>query len=160
MENFALGEIDIFMRLAVALVCGIAVGTERLYAHKTAGMRTYSLVSMGAALFIIISETIIGKYGQFFDGDYLRVASQVVAGIGFLGAGLILVKGDHVVGVTTASSIWVAAAIGVASGFGLFYFAFLGTILTLFIFIALWFLEEIVRRSKRYKKKEKIDNQE
>jgi putative Mg2+ transporter-C (MgtC) family protein len=107
--------------LGLALVLSASIGLEREIRQKHAGLRTHTLVGVGAALFMLIS-----KYG-FTDVleprlvvlDPSRVAAQIVTGVGFLGAGLIFVRGDSVRGLTTAASIWVTAAIGSASGAGL-----------------------------------------
>jgi putative Mg2+ transporter-C (MgtC) family protein len=115
--------------LGLALALSAAVGLEREIRQKNAGLRTHTLVGVGAALFMLIS-----KYG-FTDVleprlvvlDPSRVAAQIVTGVGFLGAGLIFVRRDSVRGLTTAASIWVTAAIGAASGAGLPVLAVLTT---------------------------------
>ena len=138
-------NMDIITKLFLAMLFGMIIGAERLYAHKTAGMRTYALVSMGAALFIIISETIAKNYIGLINFDPLRMASQIIVGVGFLGAGMIVFKDSRITGLTTATGLWVSAGIGVASGFGLYGLALTATILTLFIFIVLWFVEQKIR---------------
>ena len=138
-------NMDIITKLFLAMLFGMIIGAERLYAHKTAGMRTYALVSMGAALFIIISETIAKNYIGLINFDPLRTASQIIVGVGFLGAGMIVFKDSRITGLTTATGLWVSAGIGVASGFGLYGLALTATILTLFIFIVLWFVEQKIR---------------
>lgn len=151
MENILDGAtLEIILRLFVAVVLGIIIGTERVWAHKTAGMRTYALVALGAALFIIISEAIVSKYLFIGGFDPTRIASQIIVGIGFLGAGSIMLQGSRLKGLTTASGLWVAAGIGMASGFGLFNIAIIATVLTLFIFIVLWFIEKKIKKSKYY----------
>jgi putative Mg2+ transporter-C (MgtC) family protein len=113
--------------LALALVLSASIGLEREIRQKNAGLRTHTLVGVGAALFMLIS-----KYG-FTDVlqpglivlDPSRMAAQIVTGVGFLGAGLIFVRRDSVRGLTTAASIWVTAAIGAASGAGLAILALL-----------------------------------
>lgn len=115
--------------LCLALVLSAAIGLEREIRQKNAGLRTHTLVGVGAALFMLIS-----KYG-FTDVldprlvvlDPSRVAAQIVTGVGFLGAGLIFVRRDSVRGLTTAASIWVTAAIGSAAGAGLPMLAILAT---------------------------------
>jgi putative Mg2+ transporter-C (MgtC) family protein len=115
--------------LGLALILSAAIGLEREVRQKNAGLRTHTLVGVGAALFMLIS-----KYG-FTDVlrpglvvvDPSRVAAQIVTGVGFLGAGLIFVRRDSVRGLTTAASIWVTAAIGSASGAGLPVLAALAT---------------------------------
>lgn len=141
-ENF-----DVFLKLIVAMLLGMAIGIERSMAHKTAGMRTFGLVSLGSALFVIISEFVSQKYLGLSSVDPLRMASQVIVGIGFLGAGLIIFKGPEVVGLTTAAGLWVASGIGIAVGFGLYSVAAFVTILTLFAFVILWFIEDRIRKS-------------
>ncbi len=134
MESFFASYYEIFVRLSIAMICGMVIGAERLFAHKTAGMRTYALVSMGSALLVVISQIageMFVKDGSF---DPIRMASQIVVGVGFLGAGLIVLRDKEVTGLTTASGLWVCAAIGMAAGFGLYGLAMIATFLTLFIF--------------------------
>lgn len=133
---------EIFLRLAVAMLLGLALGAERIYAHKSAGMRTYAMVSMGAALFVIISQVVASVYSDFSSFDPLRMASQIVVGVGFLGTGLIIFKNEKLSGITTASGLWVCAGIGMASGFGLHGLAIMATLLSLFIFMVIWVVEE------------------
>lgn len=136
--------IDILTRLLIAMILGLILGTERVFAGKTAGMRTYALVSMGSALFVITSVLMATVYLPLTSFDPLRVAAHVITGVGFLGAGLIIYK-ERVQGLTTAAGLWVAAGIGVASGFGLYALSVITTILTLFIFTVLWFLENKIK---------------
>jgi putative Mg2+ transporter-C (MgtC) family protein len=118
MEATSVNELDIVWRLALALALSSAIGLERELRQKAAGLRTYTLVGLGSALFMLIS-----KYG-FFDVleentivlDPSRVAAQIVSGIGFIGAGLIFVRRDSVRGLTTAAGIWLTAAVGAAAG--------------------------------------------
>ena len=115
------------IRLIVAMILGGIVGLEREYHAKDAGFRTHFLVAIGSALF-----TLISMYG-FADGvkDTSRVAAQVVSGIGFLGAGIIVFQRNVIRGLTTAAGLWVTAAIGMACGVGQFYMAVLVTLLIL-----------------------------
>lgn len=142
MDLFLATHYEFFVRLCVAMICGMIIGTERLIAHKTAGMRTYALVSMGSALFVVISILAGQEFSKTGGFDPLRVASQIVLGVGFLGAGMFSMKDKHVTGLTTATGLWVCAGIGMAAGFGLFGIAFLTTLMTLFVFIVLWFVEQ------------------
>lgn len=152
MENFlSITTIDITVRLLIALLLGMVIGTERVWAHKTAGMRTYALVSMGSALFVIISNEMVKYYTGFSGLNPIMMVSQIVVGIGFLGAGLIFTKDSKLMGLTTATSIWVCAGIGMAAGFKLYNIAIVATLLTLFIFIVLWFAEEYLKKSKYFK---------
>ena len=141
--------LDIIIKFLVALVLGLSLGVERVWAGKTAGMRTYALVSMGSALFIAISTEIVNIYSAVGGIDPTRIASQVIVGVGFLGTGLIFTKGTKLMGLTTATGLWVAAGIGIAVGFGLYAMALIATVLTLFTFTVLWFLEQKVKLSKK-----------
>jgi putative Mg2+ transporter-C (MgtC) family protein len=143
--------LDIICRLGVALLLGMLLGVERVWARKNAGIRTYALVSMGAAMFVLISEMMAQKYGLGSSFDPSRIASQVVVGIGFLGAGAIIFQGNRLIGLTTAGGLWVAAGIGIASGFGLYKLALISTLFTLFVFIALWFFEAGLKKTEFYK---------
>ena len=119
-----------FAELGAAFILSALVGLEREVRHKSAGLRTYTVVGTAAALFLLIS-----KYG-FTDVlstgrvvlDPSRVAAQIVTGIGFIGAGLIFVKGDWVKGVTTAATVWLVTGIGMACGAGLLLLAVAVTI--------------------------------
>ena len=107
-------DVQMFLRLLIAVVLGALVGYERERAGKPAGVRTHGMVSLGAALFAVVS-----LHGFGSAGDPARVAAQIVTGIGFLGAGAILHQRDNVHGLTTAASLWVTAAIGLAVGVGM-----------------------------------------
>lgn len=121
-------EFELLARLLLAALLGLILGLEREYIGKPAGMRTYALVSLGSALFTIISEFGFNDTaGAGFDPS--RVAAQIVTGIGFLGAGVIVLQGIKLRGVTTASGIWVSAAIGMAVGTGLYLIALTGTLI-------------------------------
>ncbi len=133
---------DAVGRLAVATGLGAAVGIERELREREAGIRTHLLVSLGACLF-----TIVGAYGFHDFGsrvDPTRIAAQIVTGIGFLGAGAIIREGLSVRGLTTAGSLWIVAAIGMASGAGYYWPAVAGTALTV---LALWPLRALAYRA-------------
>lgn len=151
MENFFDEQtLSMVIRLMVALLLGVVIGVERVLAGKTAGMRTYALVSMGSALFIVISELVSQKYIGLTNFDPMRMASQIIVGVGFIGSGLIFTHNSKPTGLTTATGLWVSAGIGIASGFGLFNLAIIATVLTLFVFVILWFVEDKVRKSKPF----------
>ncbi len=145
---------DIYLHLFLAMALGMVLGIERFVAHKTAGMRTYTLVSMGSALFVIISQLVVAQY-DIHTFDPLRIAAQVVAAAGFLGVGAIIRIDQKVSGITTASGLWVAAGIGMACGFGLYQLAVVVTGLALFTFIVLWFIEEQIRKLPFQREEEK-----
>jgi len=120
---------QMFLRLLVAVVVGALVGYERERAGKPAGVRTHGMVCLGAALFAVVSI-----YGFDGIGDPARIAAQVVSGIGFLGAGAILHQRGSVHGLTTAASLWVTAAIGLAIGVGMVLMS-LATALLVFLLL-------------------------
>ena len=146
METVFAGNGELLIRLVVAMVLGGLVGFEREIAGKVAGFRTYSLISVGAALFVIISSVVSKEFIGVTVFDPLRVASQVVVGIGFLGAGLIIFRGDTVHGVTTAAGLWIVTALGMAVGFGMYEVAIFATILALIIFTGMWYVENRFKR--------------
>jgi putative Mg2+ transporter-C (MgtC) family protein len=131
----ALGGWDVLLRLAIAAGLGAAVGLERELRDQEAGMRTHLLVALGSCLFTIVGAYGFRGFASHGNVDPTRVAAQVVTGVGFLGAGAILRQGLTVRGLTTAGSLWTAAAIGMAGGAGAYWPAVVGTGLTLF---ALW----------------------
>ncbi len=146
MEQIFAQNSDIFIKLLLAVFLGALIGLERLIVHKEAGMKTHALVSLGSALFILISEAMILKYGNLTGFDATRMASQIIVGIGFLGAGSIMLKGSYISGLTTASGLWVTAGIGMAVGFGFFTLGISATILVLLIFILMSIFERPIRK--------------
>ena len=133
-------ELEFSIRIIIALVLGLLIGIERVRSHKIAGPRTYALVSMGAALFVVTGEIVHEILNV--NVDSLRIAAQIVVGIGFLGGGMIMFKNGEKTGLTTAAGLWVAAAIGVACGFGFFTLATIATIATVLTFTLLWTVED------------------
>jgi putative Mg2+ transporter-C (MgtC) family protein len=118
---------EAIIQVIIASVLGGLIGLQREVAHKAAGVRTYAFVAIGSCLFTILSR--MGFQGPLVDPS--RVAAQVVVGIGFLGAGLIFVRQEHVEGLTTAAGLWVTAAIGMAVAAGLYLIAIVTTIIAL-----------------------------
>jgi len=119
--------LDMVLRLLLAVALGAGIGFQRERAHKAAGLRTHILISLGAALFTVVS--IFGFSGTV---DPSRVAAGVVAGVGFIGAGVIFrgMTGEGVAGLTTAASIWATAAVGLAAGAGLWLIAIIAALIT------------------------------
>ncbi len=145
-------ETEIFLKLIVAMFLGMVLGIERVAAHKVAGMRTYALVSLGSALYVIISDIIGREYAGILDFDPVRMASQIVVGIGFLGTGLIIFTESRIIGLTTAAGLWMAGGIGIAAGYGMYSIALAATIMTLFVFTVMWMIEQRLRDKVFYKK--------
>lgn len=135
----------LILRLVIAGLLGGAIGLEREIRAKEAGVRTHFIVALGSALFMIISQ-------YAFEGrqhDAARVAAQVVSGIGFIGAGVIIFQRNVVRGVTTAAGLWVTAAVGMASGGGMYPVAVTTTLLTVGVlemmhFVNLHYTEKVV----------------
>jgi putative Mg2+ transporter-C (MgtC) family protein len=129
----------VLLRLGVAAGLGGAIGVEREIREREAGIRTHLLVSLGAGLFTIVSaygfHEFLTSGASVVRADPTRIAAQIVTGIGFLGAGAIIREGLSVRGLTTAGSLWVVAAIGMAAGAGYYWPAVVATALTIF---ALW----------------------
>ncbi len=138
-----------FWKIVIALACGTIIGTERVIAHKVAGMRTYALVAVGAAFFVVIGESLLGVFGSSAANGYLGMLGAIITGIGFMGAGIFMFRGANstpTTGLTTASGLWIAAGVGMASGLGMTTLALLVTVLTLFVFVVLWYVEQGVRK--------------
>lgn len=120
-DNFLQTDwLTVITKIVLATALGYVMGMERELHGKVVGTRTISLIAIGSALYVLMSPTIIG-------GDNSRIIAQVVSGIGFLGAGIIFKDGDTVKGLTTAATVWCAAAIGGLCGFGMFAEAIIGT---------------------------------
>jgi putative Mg2+ transporter-C (MgtC) family protein len=157
-----LSTLDILVRLSIAVLLGGLVGMERTLAGKTAGMRTYALVSMGSALFmlvaLIVSKQLVGTPAF----NPLLLAPQILVGIGFIGAGLVFHNNREmkVSGLTSAAGLWVAAGIGMATGFGLYLLAIISALLTLLIFTILWYVEKGFKKISYSDEKEEIENSE
>lgn len=126
-ENFLHTDwLLVIVKIILATLLGYLIGVERELHGKVVGTRTISLVAIGSALYVMMSPSIMG-------GDNSRIIAQVVSGMGFLGAGIIFKNGDTVKGLTTAATVWCAAAIGCLCGYGYFAEAILGSIAILFI---------------------------
>jgi putative Mg2+ transporter-C (MgtC) family protein len=146
MQIFDAAFLLVIGKLSLAMILGLILGLERIYAHKTVGLRTYALASVATCFFIIISlyiGTNIAVVGDSFNPAH--IAAAVITGIGFLGAGLIFFKDDHVQNLTTAAGLWTCAGIGMAVGFGMFGEAIFATLLTFFVLSILSIVERKVR---------------
>lgn len=125
---------EVFGQLILAVVLGSIIGLERRLAHKNAGMRTFAMVSLGAALFTIISGLMYAQFGSTSAFDPSRIASQIIVGIGFLAGGMIIFQNKQLEGLTTSAGLWVAGGIGMAVGLGLYSIAIFTAVLILVIF--------------------------
>ncbi|OGN08069.1 MAG: hypothetical protein A3J46_01450 [Candidatus Yanofskybacteria bacterium RIFCSPHIGHO2_02_FULL_41_11] len=139
--------------LLIAALLGGIIGFERERSGKVAGLRTHILVSLGAALLSLISIRIFESYPSVNGErgfDYHLIAN-VVVGIGFIGAGTILKRENKIEGTTTAASLWVVAAIGLASGLSLYSEAIVTTIIAYIVLAGLWLIEKYLTREMRYR---------
>ena len=139
-------NLEIFGQLLLAVTLGSLIGMERELRGRLAGVKTHALVCLGAGLFTVLST--IG-FGEFVSGtglDPSRVASQIVVGIGFLGAGLIVFQQSQIQGLTTAAGIWTTAAIGMAIGVKFYFVALSATFLVLLVYAVLYYFEIFIDR--------------
>jgi len=136
------GPHDIILRLLVAFFLGGVIGSEREKKRRSAGLRTHILVSMGSCLIMLTSIHIFDIYKGLAVVDPARIAAGVVTGIGFLGGGAILRSGHEIMGLTTAATIWISSAIGLAAGCGFFMAAVVTTVLSLITLVVLGRLEK------------------
>ena len=129
-------DFELIFQLVLAAVIGLILGIEREVIGKPAGMRTYALVTLGATVFTIISKHGFADVaGGAFDPS--RIAAQIVTGIGFLGAGVIIFRGTKVEGLTTASGLWVSAAIGMAIGASMYSIGIAAAIIAFIVMVVM-----------------------
>lgn len=117
--------LQIMGQLILSMILGGIIGAERENLHKAAGVRTLALVAMGATLFTVLSLSV--------EGDTTRIAAQIISGIGFIGAGIIIFDQHKIQGLTTAAALWATAAVGMAVGFGQYAVAILTTLMVLIV---------------------------
>jgi putative Mg2+ transporter-C (MgtC) family protein len=134
-------DLELIRRLITAALLGAALGFERELQQKDAGLRTNILIAVGSALFTLMSIEMAGPFG-----DPGRIAAQIVTGIGFLGAGAIMRTDGGIQGLTTAATVWVNAAVGVAVGGGKYHLALIATGITLAALLVLQPIERLIAR--------------
>ena len=134
---------ELLLKLGLAVLVGTIIGVEREIKNKAAGLRTLILISVGSMLFTMLSAIL----GAASETD--RIASNIITGIGFLGAGAIMREGLTVSGLTTASSIWVTAALGMAVGAGEYYMALFGMVIVLAVLTIFGYLQAFVERYQK-----------
>ena len=120
MLDYLLGELQHLISVLVAVVLGFAIGYERKLRFKEAGIRTHTIVCAGSALIMVVSKY---GFGDSAEADASRVAAQIVSGIGFLGAGIIIYRKHEIHGLTTAAGVWATSGVGMAAGAGLYIVA-------------------------------------
>lgn len=132
----------ILAKLVLALFLGGTIGTERaVMARQTAGTRTFGLVALGACLLIVTANYGNTAYLGIVNFDPMRVAAAIIMGVGFISGGVIIFRGDTLHGVTTAAGLWIAAALGITVGFGMYAVAIFSSLLVLGVFSGMWYLE-------------------
>jgi putative Mg2+ transporter-C (MgtC) family protein len=134
------------LRVGAGVGLGAVIGIERQFRARMAGLRTNALVAVGATLFVLLSAHGFGGLASSGDADPTRVAAQIVSGIGFLGAGVILRDGLNVRGLNTAATLWCSAAVGSLCGAGLYWIAVAGTVVVVAVNVALRPLGRVVDR--------------
>lgn len=158
LQYFQIADADIMIRIVFAIILGSVIGLERELTNKSAGLRTQIMVCLGACIFTILSiygfSTAVTLYPL---GDPSRVAAQIITGIGFIGAGTVLRQGLTVTGLTTASTLWIVAAIGMACGCGKLSIAVVSTVLAIAVLVLIRILEvKIMPRNLKHMRKLKI----
>ena len=145
---------DIFS-IVLAVFLGAAIGVEREFSGKAAGLRTNVLICLGAAVFTIISKRMAGE-----NDSLTRIAAQIVTGVGFLGAGAIIQDRGGVHGLTTAATIWFVASLGMACGAGMYELALILTLLAVFVLIGFRLIQRsLIRYMEKHKPKGVSDEQ-
>jgi len=137
-----ISELEIVLRLCLSAVLGMAIGLERERQNQPAGLRTHTILAIGSCLAMTISINLSIQFQPTVSGDPARLAAQVVSGIGFLGAGAILRYGTNVKGLTTATSLWTIAIVGLAVGAGHYFAAVATTVALLVVLVLLNILEK------------------
>ncbi len=136
---------EVVTRLVVAAVLGACMGLERSLSGKHAGMRTYALVSLGSCLFTAAGLVASYQLASFAGTNPLQIAASIVIGIGFIGSGLAVMRGENHAELTTATGIWLVAAVGMTAGFGYFAVALAAAVLGVLIFSVLSKVENRLR---------------
>lgn len=137
-------DLLILPRIVLSLILGFAIGFEREITGKFAGLRTHILVCLGACIFTIISIygfKFVTAQGVVGVNDPARIAAQIIAGIGFIGAGTVMRQGTNISGITTAATLWVSAAVGMTCGCGMFGLASFSTVMILGVLITIGHFE-------------------
>lgn len=148
-QSVEVNTIGSIYKLILSMLLGAMVGYERKLKGQSAGVRTFSLIAMGATLAMLLSIYVPQEYMGLKNGDPGRIAAQVITGIGFLGAGAIIQMKGSVRGLTTAAGIWMVAIIGMAVGLGLYLLSIVASLLILFILVQLERIEQRLSRGSQ-----------
>ncbi len=140
---FDIQSFELILRLIVAVVLGGVIGLERGGAKHAAGLRTHIILCLGAAGVMVVSECLVNRYE--IPQEIMRMGAQIISGVGFLGAGNILVNGGQVHGITTATGLWTTACVGIAAGSGNYLIAVFMVILMMFVMLGLRSMSQKIR---------------
>ena len=136
-------SLELLLRLIVAVVLGGVIGLERGGAKHAAGLRTHIILCLGAASVMVVSEYLVSRYK--IPQEIMRMGAQIISGVGFLGAGNIIVNGGQVHGITTATGLWTTACVGIAVGSGNYLIAVFMVILMMFVMLGLRSMSQKIR---------------
>ena len=140
---------DIVLRIGASAVIGAVVGLQREYKRNSAGFRTHMLVAIGASIAMLTNEMLLRKFGAVSNMDVSRMASYVISGIGFLGAGSIIKERKGIRGLTTAAGLWVTACLGITAGAGFYWAALIGSAFVFIIIAVFKLIEKKLFKQKR-----------
>ncbi|MBR2885743.1 MAG: MgtC/SapB family protein [Clostridia bacterium] len=150
-------SLELLLRLIVAVVLGGVIGLERGGAKHAAGLRTHIILCLGAASVMVVSECLVIRYE--IPKEIMRMGAQIISGVGFLGAGNIIVNGGQVHGITTATGLWTTACVGIAAGSGNYLIAVFMVILMMFVMLGLRSMSQKIRTEQiNYLLKIEIDS--
>lgn len=160
--NSMLTEIEIVRRLLIAAAIGAVIGFERERSHKVAGLRTHSLTAIGSALLSLISIFLFERFPSVngVTGFDYHLIANVIVGIGFIGGGAILRQGSRVVGTTTAATLWLVAAVGLAVGLGFTFGALVAAAIGYIVLTVFWQFEKRLIRRMPYRYIDEVEEEE
>lgn len=140
-------EIELLIRLVVAVILGGIIGFERGGTKHAAGLRTHTILCLGAASVMVVSESLVNKYN--IPSEIMRMGAQIISGVGFLGAGGIIISGGQLHGITTAAGLWTTACVGIAIGSGNYIIAIFVVILMMVIMLGLRSVSQKIRTDSK-----------
>lgn len=143
MGEFLFSEIELLIRLILAVVLGGIIGFERGGTKHAAGLRTHTILCLGAASIMVVSESLVNKYN--IPNEIMRMGAQIISGVGFLGAGGIIISGGQLHGITTAAGLWTTACVGIAVGSGNYLIAIFMVVLMLLVMLGFRSVSQKIR---------------
>ena len=143
MEKFLFGEIELLVRLVLAIILGGIIGFERGGTKHAAGLRTHTILCLGAASVMVVSESMVNKYN--IPTEIMRMGAQIISAVGFLGAGGIIMSGGQLHGITTAAGLWTTACVGIAVGSGNYLIAIFMVFLMMLVMLGFRSVSQKIR---------------